>query len=221
MRSSPDRDESARGRALTTWNARLHYYLGLYFLFFIWLFALTGLLLNHGSWGMADPQRSRTVIKSEQRVTLPNAGLPLERASALMHQLTIEGEVQWVGTPANANRFDFRVSRPGVNTEIRVDLDTATAAIERTQFNSLGAMRALHLFTGVRMNDTKNERDWLLTKVWVFAMDALAAGLLIMVVSGIWIWLQSGRHRVAGLTALGTGLLVCGWFVIGVFHWGN
>ena len=33
--------------SLRTANRRAHYYLGLYFLFFLWLFAFTGLLLNH------------------------------------------------------------------------------------------------------------------------------------------------------------------------------
>ena len=32
------------------WNRKFHYYLGLYFLFFLWLFSLTGLMLNHQQW---------------------------------------------------------------------------------------------------------------------------------------------------------------------------
>ena len=32
---------------ISTCNRKGHYYLGLYFLLFLWLFALTGLLLNH------------------------------------------------------------------------------------------------------------------------------------------------------------------------------
>jgi hypothetical protein len=36
------------------WNRRLHYYLGLYLLFFCWLFAFTGLVLNHPRWAFAQ-----------------------------------------------------------------------------------------------------------------------------------------------------------------------
>ena len=36
------------------WNRRVHYYLGLFLLFFIWLFAFTGLLLNHPRWQFAQ-----------------------------------------------------------------------------------------------------------------------------------------------------------------------
>ena len=43
---------SGARRLLTfeTWNKKLHYYLGLYFLLFLWLFSFTGLLLNHPRW---------------------------------------------------------------------------------------------------------------------------------------------------------------------------
>ena len=37
-------------KTLESWNRRLHYYLGLYFLLFLWLFSLTGLMLNHQQW---------------------------------------------------------------------------------------------------------------------------------------------------------------------------
>ena len=37
-------------RRFEVWNRKLHYYLGLYFLFFLWLFSLTGLMLNHQQW---------------------------------------------------------------------------------------------------------------------------------------------------------------------------
>lgn len=53
LRDDGIRDErSERGTASTflVWNRRTHFYLGLYFLFFAWLFVFTGLLLNHPRW---------------------------------------------------------------------------------------------------------------------------------------------------------------------------
>ena len=221
MRSSPEETLPAQHRPFARWNARAHYYLGLYFLFFIWLFAITGLLLNHGMWGMADFQRSRTTSKSEHRVILPTSGTPISDARDLMDQLRVTGEVQWLGTPSGAGRFEFRVARPGLQTDVRVDLTSAIATVERTQVNTLGLVRALHLFTGVRTNDPKNDRDWLVTTLWALSMDAVAAGLLVMVASGIWIWLQTGSQRAYGCLALGAGLLCCAWFVVGVSRFGN
>src|SRR5262245_57781806 len=46
------------------WNRKLHYYAGLYLLLFLWLFAFTGLLLNH-SWQFAEfwPQRKQSTVE--------------------------------------------------------------------------------------------------------------------------------------------------------------
>ena len=44
-------ERGARLRAgLDRWNRKLHFYSGLFLVFFLWLFALTGLLLNHPKW---------------------------------------------------------------------------------------------------------------------------------------------------------------------------
>ena len=221
MPSSPERAAPNRAKAVAHWNVRLHYYLGLYFLFFIWLFSLTGLLLNHGMWGMADFQRGRVTTKSEHRVSVPRAGTSLGDARDLMRQLQIEGEIQWVATPADGSRFDFRVTRPGTQTEVKLDLKQATASVEQTRNNLLAISRNLHVFTGVRLNDAKNDRDWAVTKVWAYSMDAIAIGLLVMVATGLWAWLQSKSPRWPGLTALGAGVVCCGWFVWGVVLLGD
>ena len=36
------------------WNRKLHYYVGLYLLTFVWLFAVSGLIINHPGWAFAD-----------------------------------------------------------------------------------------------------------------------------------------------------------------------
>ena len=219
MRSSVDL--TAPGAARGKWTARLHYYLGLYFLFFVWLFAVTGFLLNHSTWGMAEMQGGRTTTKSEHAVTVPDTGSPLGDAQALMGQLGLAGEIQWVAAGAEAGRFVFRVARPGQQVEVRVDLKTSRATLERTAGNALGVTRALHVFTGVRMNDPRNTRDWLVTKLWAFSMDAVALGLIAMVVTGLLVWWRATPQRLPGLLALGLGVGCCLWFLVGVARLGN
>lgn len=215
MAFSPE-SHSTKSRPVHGWIARGHYFLGLYLLVFIWLFAVSGFLLNHSTWGMEDMQRSRNTTTTEHAVIPSQSGSPLGDARDLMRQLNLSGEVQWLATKADGSRFDFRVTRPGQNIEVRTNLTTRTATVARTQMNGLGITRALHAFTGVRLNDTRNERDWIMTKVWAFAMDAVALGLLVLVGSGIWVWLKSGENRLGGWLALGGGILVCGWFLFGI-----
>ncbi len=204
------------GVVCRAWNRRLHFYLGLYFLFFVWLFALTGLLLNHGSWSFADFWPNRKVANDEHAFVAPPGGAPLDQAHDLMRQFAIAGEIQWLTTRPDPNRFEFRVSRPGTNFEIQADLKTARAKIQRTDVNTWGIMRALHTFTGVRLGDRQNQRDWSLTTLWALAMDAVAAGLVVLVLSGVVMWWVLPGRKLSGAIALIVGVLVCGWFVVGL-----
>lgn len=198
------------------WNRRLHYYLGLYFLFFVWLFALTGLLLNHGSWTFAEFWPNRKISNVERPIEVPAAGSALENARNVMRQLDLAGEIQWLATPPDAMRLEFRVTRPGQQFDVKADWQAGRATLQRTEVNAWGVMRILHTFTGVRLNDPKNQRDWVLTTVWALAMDAVAAGLVVMVISGLIMWYGLPGKRTWGMIALGSGILVCGWLVIGL-----
>jgi hypothetical protein len=169
------------------WNRKLHYYLGLYFLFFLWLFAFTGLLLNH-SWQFTEFWPIRQVSTVERQIQPTPPGDDLEKARDLMRQLGIQGEVEWTAARLNPPQLNFRVNRPGHNAEIKADMNQGRATVQLTTVNIWGVMRVLHTFTGVRMNDATNQRDWLLTSIWAISMDAVAIGLILMVFSSYYMW---------------------------------
>src|SRR5215813_8973354 len=122
VKPTPQAVKSRRPVAIfEIWNRKLHYYLGLYFLFFLWLFAFTGLLLNH-SWKFQEFWPNRKISTMEREVRLPALGTDLEKAANLMRQLGIEGEVEWTSPRAAPDRLSFRVSRPGHISEINTDL---------------------------------------------------------------------------------------------------
>ena len=80
------------------WNRRVHFYLGLYLLFFIWLFAFTGLLLNHPRWQFAQFWPNRIQSTTEHTLESVTAVADIDRAREVMRQLGIAGEVQWPAT---------------------------------------------------------------------------------------------------------------------------
>src|SRR2546425_8062653 len=132
----------ARGQRLTdtfeVWNRKLHYYLGLYLLFFVWLFALSGLLLNHSSWKFAEFWSNRKETTYERQITAPVPASDLVQANDLMRQLDLTGEVEWTATRNNSSRLDFRVTRPGHIFEINTDLEQKRATVKRTDLNAWG-----------------------------------------------------------------------------------
>lgn len=199
-----------------TWNRRLHYYSGLYLLFFLWLFAFTGLLLNHTKWRFAEFWPQRQVTRYELPIEVPAAGGDLAQAEEILRQTGIRGEIEWTKTRADADVLEFRAGRPGHMFEIRADYRARRAAVQRTELNAWGVTRILHTFTGARLTDQRNQREWWATRLWAYSMDAVAAGLIFMVLSSVWLWWAQRQKRALGLAALASGTALCGLFVAGL-----
>ncbi|MEX2284118.1 MAG: PepSY-associated TM helix domain-containing protein [Gemmatimonadota bacterium] len=202
-------------RAVRIWNRRLHFYVGLYFLLFIWLFSISGLLLNHSQWSVAQFWDKREESSSVLEIRALSATADEAIAHELSQQLGVVGEVGRIERAENG-RFRLQVNRPGRTLQIEADLAARSASVKEITVNAAGVLDALHRFTGVRVDDPKEQRDWLLTGLWSFAMDALAVGLGIMVLSGVYMWFRLRKNRRAGLVALSAGVVSCGFFVIGL-----
>ena len=140
---SPRKDEIEAERrtrgafeSFLVWNRRLHFYLGLYFLFFIWLFASTGLLLNHPRWQFAQFWPERIQSTTEHQLGSVTAIADIDRARDVMRQLGIAGEVQWPATQPASGPFTFQVSRPGLVVDVKADLRAGRATVQRTKLNA-------------------------------------------------------------------------------------
>jgi len=200
--------------SISAWVRRLHYYFGLYFLFFLWLFSFSGLVLNHSEWTFAQFWPERRQSKFQRPVHQNPAQSDLARARDIMGQLDIVGEVEWTAPEQRPGRFAFRVTRPGRTYEVDVDLSRSLASVQQTDVNAWGVLSALHHLNGVHSGDARNSRDWFLTGVWTFSMDALAAGLIFTVLSGVYIWYRNRSARVWGLVALLCGIAACGLLIL-------
>ena len=201
---------------LEIWNRKLHFYLGLYFLFFLWLFAFSGLLLNHSQWRFAEFWPNRTETSYERPIQAPASANDVDRAKEIMRELNLTGEIDWPPQKAPPGRLDFAVNRPGNRNRVSVDLVQSRATVTQIQINSWGVMRVLHTFSGTRGNNLTAKRDWILTSIWVVAMDALSIGLLLMVLSSYYMWYRLKQKRLLGWVSLGAGVLSCALFVVGL-----
>jgi hypothetical protein len=200
-------------KVLDVWNRRLHYYVGLYFLFFLWLFSLTGLMLNHQQWFTDLYDRHQV---SYDPVIEPPAGNTREAQTRdLMRQLNLRGEVDWPAVQP-VGHIDFTVSRPNGAAQVRVDLNARQAYVKEFENGTLHAFQIFHTFSGSRFNQPTSQRDWMVTSAWVFAMDALAAGLIVMVLGSYVMWWRLKRTRALGWAALSAGFAMCGIFVAGL-----
>ena len=194
---------------LETWNRKLHSYVGLYLLVFVWLFAVSGLIINHPKWPMQNWWPARKQERFEKPLRPVGGTTRLERARDVLAQLGIAGEIGWNGPAAPPGRLVFRAGRPGTSYEIDADLAGGVARVAKTTVNGWGALHIMHTFSGVHAGEPEDTRDWAMTRVWSFSMDAVAVGLAFMVLSSWWIWFRAGRKRLWGALALAAGLALC------------
>jgi hypothetical protein len=196
-----------------TWNRKLHYYLGLYLLLFLWLFAISGLIINHPKWSAARFWSRRIETVSEHAVSVTSGASDDQLATRIMQNLGIVGELGDLRHEAMSKRIDFQVVKPGHSYRIAVDLAAQSAKVTEIRLDGWGAVDAMHKLTGVRLEKPEERRDWILTRLWSLAMDALALGLLILVGTGLYLWYRLGTQRLGGIIALTLGLLGCGFFL--------
>lgn len=201
-------------RSLEIWNRKIHFYLGLYLLLFLWLFAISGLLLNHPEWLLKLYWDHRLESSSEHTIQPLSESDPVDRALLLMTQLELEGELEVAPAKGDPGMFSFRVVRPGEFVSVDADFSHGTARVKRTRVNAVGIGSMLHTFTGVRANDQTQKRDWVMTNIWSFSMDAVAVGIIILILSSYYMWLRLGSKRLSGAVSLGSGFLVCLFFVM-------
>ena len=194
------------------WNRKLHYYLGLYFLFFLWLFSLTGLMLNHQQWFRDLYERKQTSY--DQPIEGPRGDSRAEQTRDVMRQLSLVGEVDW---PANqpVAHLDFNVSRPNGAAQVRVDINAKKAYVREFENGHLHAFQIFHTFSGSRFTQPESRPDWIMTRIWVFAMDALAAGLIVMVLGSYYMWWRLKKRKALGVAMLFLGVATSAVFVAG------
>ena len=215
--ADPPRTSRLRLR-LERWNRRLHYYSGLFLLLFLWLFAFTGLILNHPGWKFPESWTNRTDANEEHTITAlgPEVQGDLAQAQAIMRQVGIEGDILWTTTRTNPAQFDFQVRRPGYYYFIKADLARNQVNLRHVTVNLWGVAKVLHVFSGVQLDDPRQTRDWWLTYVWAYAMDAVAFGLIIMVLGSLYMWWELPAKRLPGALVLGLGTAICGLFCLGL-----
>jgi hypothetical protein len=205
---------SAKGLVtVEKWNRKLHYYLGLFLLFFLWLFSLTGLLLNHGSWRLAAAANQRQETRYERTLAPLFGDSDLARAKNAADQLGLTGEIDLPATPQAPGHFDFQIARPKDASQIKVDLAGMRASVQHFENSGWGIFRIFHTFSGSRFNQPDSHRDWVLTTAWVFAMDGLAAGLILMVLGSYYMWFRFKRRTLRlGVVTLAAGYVCCAAF---------
>jgi len=183
------------------WIRDAHLILGLFTSPFLLLFAVSTLLFNH-TW---KPWESRAEVEdaTPQAVEISEEIDGVEQAQAIMRQVGVSGEIRNIFHPEN--RLVIRVMKPAENTTITVDLATSMAEINRNTTGFWEKLFYLHKSPGP--HNAKIRGNWVFTRVWTGLIDTAVCAILLISISGIYLWAVIKAERKTGLILLGAGCL--------------
>jgi hypothetical protein len=182
---------------------KLHLYFGLFISPFVLIFGLSVLIFNHpGLIDRINPVKALPEIKAQlQGVSYD--GPNLETAKAVMAELNIKGEINFISR--NGNSIAFPVNKPGLSTFIKVNTNNDSVFISRTYEGPLRSMSFLHAMPGPHNVTVRGNSGFI--KTWRVVADVVVYLLLFLTFSGVLLWYFIKAERVVGIYALGLGLL--------------
>lgn len=190
-------------RTAYRWTRDLHLYLGLFLSPFVVLYAVSAMLLAHawdpGGGDAREPVHRRTMV------TVPEEENSLVLAKLILAQTGLNGEVGWLDRRPREETLSFPVIRPGEEIMMRVDLKTGVTQIEQTKTGTSSALVLLHRKPGP--HNVALRGNWLPLRIWAWLADATAYFLILLSVTGFYLWLALRAERRAGLFFLGAGAL--------------
>jgi len=171
----------------------VHLILGLLFFFYAMLFALSSLtIIYRPMLKLTRHSEERTLQVAAEKATTPRA-LALE----LMKHHEMKGDLRDIKQDGEAIRFV--ISRPGTESEVTYSPSTAEAKIKTRREGFLETLVHLHTNHGVW-------HDFLPANAWALLSLLGSVGLLLLGITGIYLWFCHNEERVIGFVILTFGL---------------
>ncbi len=187
----------------------IHLFFGLFSSPFLIVFAISVFFLVH-VWlpQIGSPTLDTRVVRGlpltgEVRTL---SGRPLiDALIPILRMAEVEGEIGFIRRQVKEEELIIPVTVPGRVTTVTLKLTSGDATIETRESGLAEAMAFLHRSPGehapaIRMN-------WFYMKIWRWLADATAYLVLLVVVSGIYLWYVLRAERRVGFVLLFAGAL--------------
>ena len=190
------------------WTRNLHLYLGLFLSPFVLVFGISTVILNHPA---PAPARAAQALREVKDVEVPRGleklqGIErLEALKSVMRQAGVSGEIDFVRYVPKENRMIVPVRKPGQETTLDLNLTTGRLQVERRNTGVQDALVYLHKSPGPHNAAVRG--NWVYTRLWGGLADATVYMLLLISVTGVYLWAVLKAERKIGLVLLGAGAL--------------
>ncbi len=168
-----------------------HLLLGLFSVLFLLMYAVSALQMAHGI-----PVSSET---HDASLTAPPGLEPRPLAHWLMDHRGYDGELGEVKPTPNGSRF--RITRAGGNVLVTYDRAGGQTTVHETSLGFLGMLNRLHHFHGLR-------HETFAGAAWGWELLLISVALIVMGLSGIYLWFKIYKERAAGTILLAANLVI-------------
>jgi hypothetical protein len=175
------------------WIRNTHLWLGLLSVLFVLTYGASSVQMAHNAWFSSRPAVSESAIRLEAEA----AAGPRAAARLLMEQHGMPGELQQVRETAAG--FSFRIARPGTVYEVAYARDTSIAQVRTSVAGFVGMLNRIHHVAGLW-------HDYPLLNVWGALVGLVSAALIVLSLSGIYLWFKLHEERLVGAILLACSL---------------
>lgn len=177
------------------WIRQFHLWVGAWGALAAIMYGLTGLVMNHRFGDMIWPQgdsnetgKSSLAIPAKARASPEQLSLWLQKSEQLDPQVIRKGKpgdvpVKWTFSGGSASD----------SWTLEVSPTQATAELKRSSHSPLAAFNRLHKGYG---------SDW-----WTLLADSFAIGMVLLGLSGLWMWARGRSPREMALSVMGLSTL--------------
>ncbi|WP_248320798.1 PepSY-associated TM helix domain-containing protein [Caballeronia sp. Sq4a] len=206
------RKTRSRRSTFLKWLRKVHGWVGLWGALLGLLFGVTGFLLNH----RAPPLRVSTGEPqvSQMQLPLPAGGFksPRDIGMWLKKELKLDGNlgrtrrepahpVGWGDKSAiQPEQWSTMISSPGSSVMAEYWVGNNFVSVKRTENTFLAMLTNLHKGVGLSVG-------------WVLLIDTLAGSLILLSLTGVLLWTELNKRRMAGaaiVTVSLVAMIVCG-----------
>jgi hypothetical protein len=171
----------------------IHLGLGLVFVLMALIFAVSSLTIIYRPWLASRPRVADVTV----RISPDSAASVRAVARELMSHHGLRGDLQQIREDGDA--VSFRINRPGEAAEVRYVRSSREARIRVQRQATLETLVQLHTNHGLW-------HEYAPSNVWAAISLLASAGLLLLGVTGIYLWFAHHSERVIGGILLGIGL---------------
>lgn len=185
---------------------RTHMYLALFLTPWMIIYALSGLVLNHGplirSLYGDNLNKFEKIGEQEYKAEFSADADPRLIGAQVLEHLGLQGTFNVQGG-ANAARLVINRNAPFAVHRITYLRSENRLLIEKLRLTTPAFLNRTHFRAGYM-------QPFLSAKIWGVVVDLVIVGMVFWVVSGIWMWWEIKPSRVWGAGCALTGFALCG-----------